>query len=240
MSGYGCGGKNVRNNTMLCSTFAAMAIKPEHDYIAIEGNIGAGKSSLAEMLSKEFGAKLILEEFEDNSFLPKFYKDPKRFAFPLEMSFLAARFNQLKKQLTETDLFQKQIVSDYIFAKCQLFSKVNLEDDEYELYLKLFEIINLQLRVPDLLVYLHNPIEKLQWNIVNRGRSYEQNISPEYLQNLSETYHEYLYSNKNLRILYIDCSNIDFVNNSTHYKSLLNVICKSYTPGIHPISFLTE
>lgn len=153
---------------------------------------------------------------------------------------MAARFNQLKKQLTETDLFQKQIVSDYIFAKCQLFSKVNLEDDEYELYLKLFEIINLQLRIPDLLVYLHNPIEKLQWNIVNRGRSYEQNISPEYLQNLSETYHEYLYSNKNLRILYVDCSNIDFVNNSTHYKSLLNVICKSYTPGIHPISFLTE
>jgi deoxyguanosine kinase len=156
-----------------------MELLPTYEFIAIEGNIGAGKTSLAHLLSKDFGAKLILEEFEDNSFLPKFYEDNRRFAFPLEMSFLAARFNQLKKQLHEPDLFQQRIVSDYIFAKCLLFSKVTLDEDEYELYQKLFEIINLQMRQPDLLVYLHNPIEKLQWNILNRGRVYEQHITDE-------------------------------------------------------------
>jgi deoxyadenosine/deoxycytidine kinase len=215
-----------------------MAVKPVYEFIAIEGNIGAGKTSLATMLSKEFNAKLILEEFEDNSFLPKFYNDARRFAFPLEMSFLAARFNQLKKQLLEPDLFQQYLVSDYIFAKCLLFSKINLDDDEYDLYLRLFEIINQQMRQPDLLVYLHNPIEKLQWNILNRGRSYEQKIEDEYLQSLSDAYLQYLHQNTHLRILLVDCSSIDFVNNIEHYQSLVNLICKEYAPGIHHVSFL--
>jgi deoxyadenosine/deoxycytidine kinase len=215
-----------------------MAIKPVYEFIAIEGNIGAGKTSLATMLSNEFNAKLILEEFEDNSFLPKFYNDARRFAFPLEMSFLAARFNQLKKQLLEPDLFQQYLVSDYIFAKCLLFSKINLDDDEYDLYMRLFEIINQQMRQPDLLVYLHNPIEKLQWNILNRGRSYEQKIEDEYLQSLSDAYLQYLHQNTHLRILLVDCSSINFVVNTDHYQSLVNLICKEYTPGIHHVSFL--
>ncbi|MFN3445267.1 MAG: deoxynucleoside kinase [Bacteroidia bacterium] len=217
-----------------------MAVKPVYEFIAIEGNIGAGKTSLANMLSKEFNAKLILEEFEDNSFLPKFYNDARRFAFPLEMSFLAARFNQLKKQLLEPDLFQQYLVSDYIFAKCLLFSKINLDDDEYDLYLRLFEIIDQQIRQPDLLVYLHNPIEKLQWNILNRGRSYEQKIEDEYLQSLSDAYLQYLHQNTHLRILLVDCSSIDFINNTDHYNSLVNLICKEYTPGIHHVSFLAD
>ena len=215
-----------------------MAVKPVYEFIAIEGNIGAGKTSLATMLSNEFNAKLILEEFEDNSFLPKFYNDARRFAFPLEMSFLAARFNQLKKQLLEPDLFQQYLVSDYIFAKCLLFSKINLDDDEYDLYMRLFEIINQQMRQPDLLVYLHNPIEKLQWNILNRGRSYEQKIEDEYLQSLSDAYLQYLHQNTHLRILLVDCSSINFVVNTDHYQSLVNLICKEYTPGIHHVSFL--
>ena len=215
-----------------------MAIKPVYEFIAIEGNIGAGKTSLATMLSNEFNAKLILEEFEDNSFLPKFYTDARRFAFPLEMSFLSARFNQLKKQLLEPDLFQQYLVSDYIFAKCLLFSKINLDDDEYDLYMRLFEIINQQMRQPDLLVYLHNPIEKLQWNILNRGRSYEQKIEDEYLQSLSDAYLQYLHQNTHLRILLVDCSSINFVVNTDHYQSLVNLICKEYTPGIHHVSFL--
>lgn len=215
-----------------------MAVKPAYQFIAIEGNIGAGKTSLANLLSKEFNAKLILEEFEDNSFLPKFYNDARRFAFPLEMSFLAARFNQLKKQLLEPDLFQQYLVSDYIFAKCLLFSKINLDDDEYDLYLRLFEIIDQQIRQPDLLVYMHNPIEKLQWNILNRGRTYEQKIEDDYLQSLSDAYLQYLHQNTHLRILLIDCSSIDFINNTDHYNSLVNLICKEYTPGIHHVSFL--
>jgi deoxyadenosine/deoxycytidine kinase len=200
-----------------------------YNFIAIEGNIGAGKSTLAQLLSKEWNAQLILEEFEDNSFLPKFYEDSRRYAFPLEMSFLAARFNQLKKQLPSQDLFKQLIISDYIFAKCLLFSKVNLDEDEYELYHKLFHIINLQLPKPDLLVYLHCPIEKLQWNIANRGRSYEQHIAN---QNLQETYFGYLYNQSELRILIIDCAQVDFLNNPAQYEQMQSLLCKEYPLGI--------
>jgi deoxyadenosine/deoxycytidine kinase len=203
-----------------------------YNFIAIEGNIGAGKSSLAQLLANDWNAQLILEEFEDNSFLPKFYEDSRRYAFPLEMSFLAARFNQLKKQLPSQDLFKQLIISDYIFAKCLLFSKVNLDEDEYELYHKLFHIINLQLPKPDLLVYLHCPIEKLQWNIANRGRSYEQHIANEYLQNLQETYFGYLYNQNELRILIIDCAQVDFIKNPKQYEQMQNLLCKEYPLGI--------
>lgn len=213
-------------------------MQPHHEFIVIEGNIGAGKSSLATRLSQSLQSRLILEEFEDNSFLPKFYNDPRRFAFPLEMSFLAARFKQLKKELLTEDLFKRCIVSDYMFAKCLLFSRVNLDEDEYDLYMKLFEIISMQLRQPDLIIYLHNPIEKLQWNIANRGRSYEQNISNEYLQNLHEAYMNYWHTLAHTPIVIIDCSAIDFVNNTNDYDNMLAMICKSYTPGIHYINWL--
>ena len=201
-------------------------------YIAIEGNIGAGKSTLANKLSQWLQAKLILEEFEDNSFLPKFYKDQRRYAFPLEMSFLAARFNQLKRQLTEQDLFNYHIVSDYVFAKCLLFSKVTLDEDEYNLYYKLFEIINQQIQQPDLLLYLHSPIEKLKWNINNRGRIYEQAIEDEYLASLQKTYFDYLHSSSNLRIIVLDCSKLDFVNNPIDYKKIQTLLSQEYHIGI--------
>jgi deoxyadenosine/deoxycytidine kinase len=217
-----------------------MELTSAYSFIAIEGNIGAGKTSLAQKLSADFNAKLILEEFEDNSFLPKFYEDARRYAFPLEMSFLAARFNQLKKQLLEQDLFKQYTISDYIFPKCMLFSKVNLDDDEYDLYVKLFDIINQQLPQPDLLVYLHNPIEKLQWNITNRGRTYEQHIEDSYLQQLSDAYLQYLHSNEHLRILLINCSSLDFVNNVDHYQNLKALVCKEYKPGIHHVNWLME
>jgi deoxyguanosine kinase len=217
-----------------------MSILPVYSFIAIEGNIGAGKTSLAQKLSQDFNAKLVLEEFEDNSFLPKFYEDAQRYAFPLEMSFLASRFNQLKKYLLEPDMFQQYTVSDYIFAKCMLFSKVNLSDEEYDLYLRLFDIISAQLKQPDLLVYLHNPIEKLQWNITNRGRSYEQKISDEYLQNLTDAYLQYIQANQHLRILVVDCSGLDFVANEDHYNNIKALICKEYAPGIHHVNWLFE
>lgn len=207
-------------------------------FIAIEGNIGAGKSTLANLFAKDFGARLLLEEFEDNSFLPKFYEDARRYAFPLEMSFLAARFNQLKRQLPEQDLFSELIISDYIFAKCLLFSKVNLDEDEYELYYKLFNIINLQLPKPDLLIYLHCPIEKLQWNIANRGRSYEMHIEAEYLINLQQSYFDYLHTNPDQKVLMIDCSNVDFVNNPSHYEQIKELAQKDYAPGITHYHFL--
>lgn len=205
-------------------------------YIAIEGNIGAGKSTLATQLAKDWSSTLILEEFEDNSFLPKFYKDPRRYAFPLEMSFLAARFNQLKNKLTEPDLFNKQTISDYIFAKCLLFSKVNLDEDEYELYSKLFTIIQLQLPKPDLLVYLHTPIHKLQHHIAKRGRVYEQQIKDEYLLNLQNAYFSYLHANPDLRILLVDCTHLNFVENPEHYAFLKNLFQQAHEPGLHTIN----
>jgi deoxyadenosine/deoxycytidine kinase len=215
-----------------------MSEKPAYSFIAIEGNIGAGKTSLAHRLSADFNTRLILEEFEDNSFLPKFYQDQRRFAFPLEMSFLASRFNQLKNQLVETDIFKETIVSDYIFEKCLLFAKNTLDDDEYSLYTRLFDIINLQIRQPELLVYLHNPVEKLMWNITNRGRPYEQDIQKEYLQTLSDSYLNYIHTRPHLRTLLIDCTSLDFVNNIEHYRSLRSLLCKEFAPGIHPVNFL--
>ncbi|MFN4082912.1 MAG: deoxynucleoside kinase [Bacteroidia bacterium] len=206
-----------------------------YDYIVIEGNIGAGKSSLAKKLAATFNGNLILEEFEDNSFLPKFYAEPRRYAFTLEMSFLATRFNQLKNNLLQPALFSSCIIADYIFAKCMLFSKVNLEDDEYNLYLKLFEIINLQLPNPDILIYLHNNIERLQFNIKNRGRIYEQNISDEYLQNLQQTYLNYLNQIYNFPVLVVDCNGLDFVNNLSDFENICNLFSKPHKKGINYI-----
>lgn len=204
-----------------------------YSFIAIEGNIGSGKTSLANKLAAELQARLVLEEFEDNSFLPKFYKDARRYAFPLEMSFLAARFNQLKGQLNEQDLFTKYTVADYLFAKCLLFSKVNLDEDEYDLYSKVFSIIQLQLRKPDLLVYLHNPVEKLLWQIKNRGRAYEQEISAEYLESLQTAYFEYLNQQNDQRILILDCSALDYVNREKDYLLIKEAISMPYEIGIH-------
>ncbi len=217
------GGKNLNQNQ-------------SYPFIAIEGNIGAGKSTLATMLSKDWNTRLILEEFEDNSFLPKFYKDARRYAFPLEMSFLAARFNQLKKQLPEQDLFRGSVISDYIITKCLLFSKVNLDEDEFELYGKLFGIIQQQLPKPDLLLYLHNPVEKLQQQITQRGRSYEQEISNEYLLNLQQTYFDFLYNNQELKIILLDCTEIDFVNNSIHFEAIKNLLKQTFSQGLHTFS----
>jgi deoxyguanosine kinase len=208
----------------------------KYPFIAIEGNIGSGKTSLANQLAADLNGKLLLEEFEDNSFLPKFYEDQRRYAFPLEMSFLAARFNQLKVQLNSLELFNNQLVSDYIFAKCLLFSQVNLDEDEYDLYVKLFSIIQLQLRKPDLLVYLHNPIEKLLWQIKNRGRVYEQSIEPEYLERLQNAYFDYMNQQKDLRILILDCSAIDFVKNEDDYLKIKNICQENYSIGTHKIT----
>ena len=164
----------------------------KHHFITIEGNIGAGKTTLANLLSKHYHARLVLEEFADNPFLPKFYEKPDQYAFPVELFFMAERFKQLKELIQQTDLFQQVTISDYLFTKCLLFAKVTLPADEFRLYQRLFDIIHQQLIQPDLLVYLHAPISKLQQNIRLRNRSYEQNIPDSYLQNLQDTYSHYL------------------------------------------------
>lgn len=206
-----------------------------HRFLAIEGNIGTGKTALSSKIAADFNKQLVLEEFEDNSFLPKFYEHPRQFAFPLEMSFLAARFNQLKNQLFRNDLFESGIVSDYIFFKCLIFSKVNLDDDEYDLYLKLFDIINLQLPKPDLLVYLHKPVPTLQENIRKRGRSYESHITDAYLNMIQQGYFEYLKKPHGIKVLIINTEKVDFVGNPEHYQQMVDLMNREYPDGIHTI-----
>lgn len=208
-----------------------------YNYIAIEGTIGAGKTSLAHMLSEDLNSRLILEQFEENDFLPKFYKDPDKYAFPLELSFLASRFQQLKTELSITDLFRNMIISDYFISKSLIFSKATLPEDEYNLYSKLFNIINLSLPQPDLIVYLYASINRLKSNIILRGRSYEQNIENSYLQRIQDGYFEYLRKLNDMRILIVDTNKMDFVNNSKHYEWIKEVIFKPYDSGIHTIVF---
>jgi deoxyadenosine/deoxycytidine kinase len=206
-----------------------------YDYIAIEGTIGAGKTSLAGMLSAEFNARLILEQFEDNDFLPKFYKDPSKYAFPLELSFLASRFQQLKNELSVNDLFKSFTISDYFINKSLIFARQTLQDDEYALYAKLFNIINLSLPKPDLLVYLYLSVDRLKSNIVKRGRPYEQEIEHSYLSKIQGGYFDYIRQQSDSRILIIDTNEIDFVNNVDHYQLIKSIILAERQPGIHTI-----
>lgn len=206
-----------------------------HRFIAIEGNIGAGKSTLANLLAKRYDARLILEEFADNNFLPKFYNDPQRYAFPLELSFLADRFTQLKQSILHQDLFQHSVVSDYIFTKCKLFAKVNLKDDEYDLFQKLFDIIDIQLPKPDLLIYLHCPINKLQQNIHRRGRSYEQQIADEYLEKVQDVYQQYLKQNLQ-KTLVVDVSKTDFIGSPQQFETLCDFLEKDYDFQTHHLA----
>lgn len=206
-----------------------------YHFITIEGNIGAGKTTLAHLLSKHYNARLILEEFADNPFLPKFYENPQQFAFPLELFFMAERYKQLKELLQQKDMFQSLTISDYLFTKCLLFAKVTLPEDEFRLYQRLFEIIHQQLIQPDLLIYLHAPVSKLQANIKKRNRSYEQKIPDEYLFNLQETYTHYIRQH-NVKTLFIDASNADFLGNEKHLKTILEALEHDYEEGQHYIS----
>ncbi len=209
-----------------------------YNFIAIEGNIGAGKTTLATNIANGFDARLILEQFADNSFLPKFYKEPKKYAFPLELSFLAERYQQLKSELVKQDIFQPQVISDYYFLKCLIFAKANLDEDEFALYSKLFHIINDSLPKPDLFVYLYHSIERLQENIKKRGRKYEQNIKDDYLIKIQTGYFDFLKQVDDLRVLIIDVNNVDFANNPKHYKQVVNIINQPYEVGITRITAL--
>ena len=208
----------------------------QYNYIAIEGTIGAGKTSLATRLSKEYNTRLILEQFEDNDFLPKFYKDPAKYDFPLELSFLAARFQQLRDELSLTDLFRPDIISDYFINKSLIFARKTLADDEYALYARLFNIINLSLPKPDLLVYLYVSVQRLKSNIIKRGRPYEQDIKHDYLEKIQSGYFDYLRQQSDMRILIIDTNEIDFVNIPGHYEMLRDLIDKQYPIGVHTVA----
>lgn len=206
-----------------------------YHYITIEGNIGVGKTTLAHLLSKHYNARLVLEEFADNPFLPKFYENPGQFAFPLELFFMAERYKQLKELIHTKDLFHSVTISDYLFTKCLLFAKVNLPEEEFHLYQRLFEIIHQQLIQPEILIYLHAPVQKLQVNIRKRNRSYEQKIPDEYLFSIQETYTHYI-KQHNIKTLFVDASNADFLGNEKHLNTILDALEKDYENGQHFIA----
>lgn len=204
----------------------------KYHFVTIEGNIGAGKTTLAHLLSKHYNARLILEEFADNPFLPKFYENPKQFAFPLELFFMAERYKQLKDLLHTQDMFNSITISDYLFTKCLLFAKVNLPADEFRLYQSLFDIIHQQLIQPEILIYLHSPVSRLQQNIRKRNRSYEQQIADEYLFSIQETYTQYI-KQHNVKTLFVDASNADFLGNKAHLQVIIDALDKEYEQGQH-------
>tara|TARA_R110002050_G_scaffold135812_2_gene258842 strand:+ start:468 stop:1616 length:1149 start_codon:yes stop_codon:yes gene_type:complete len=195
-----------------------------YNYIAIEGNIGAGKTSLSNKISSDFNAKLILERFADNPFLPKFYKEPERYAFTLEMSFLADRYQQISDDLSQLDLFKDFMVSDYDVNKSLIFSKVTLPEDEFRLYRKLFYQVYKDIAKPDLYVYLYQNTERLQANIKKRGRNYEKDIKDDYLDKINSGYLEFLKSQPEMNVKIIDVSEKDFVKNRADYLWLLSEI----------------
>jgi deoxyadenosine/deoxycytidine kinase len=206
-----------------------------YHFIAVEGNIGAGKTTLSQLLSQHYNAKLMLEEFAENPFLTKFYENPKQYAFPLELFFLAERFKQQQDLIKNTDLFQSVTISDYLFTKCLLFAKVNLPEEEYRLYQKMFDVFQQQLATPDVLIYLHAPVSKLQSNIKKRNRKFEQSIPDEYLFKLQETYTSYI-KQHNIKTIFVDASNADFLYNEVHFKLITDALEKDLEEGQHFIN----
>lgn len=205
-------------------------IKLDHfNYIAIEGNIGAGKTTLTNKLAEDFNAKTVLERFADNPFLPKFYEDQSRYAFPLEMSFLADRYQQISDDLAQFDLFKDFIVADYHIFKSLIFAKVTLAEDEFRLYKTMFDIIYKEMPKPDLYIYLYQSTERLLQNIKERGRSYEQEIPAEYLEKINSGYLDYIKSQKDLNVLIIDVTNRDFLNQQEDYVFVLEEIQNKIT-----------
>lgn len=205
-----------------------LSLLDKYNYIAIEGNIGSGKTSLAKKMGDDFNAKLVLERFADNPFLPKFYEDEERYAFPLEMSFLADRYHQLSDDLGQFDLFKNFIVSDYYIFKSLIFAQVTLPREEFKLYRKMFDIMYKEIPKPDVYVYLYQDTERLLENIRKRGRTYEQNIKGQYLQKIHEGYLDFIKSTDGLNPLIVDVSEMDFVASEKDYRSVLNQILNFY------------
>lgn len=206
-----------------------------HNFLVVEGNIGAGKTTLCELLARDFGCRLILERFADNPFLPYFYENPERYSFPVELFFMTERHKQLQEELRQGNLFKQCVLSDYFFLKTLLFAKNNLNLEEYRLFQRLFNLLNAAFPKPDLLVYLHRPVAQLLYNIQKRGRTFEQEISADYLTKIQQTYFDFFKTKPTFPIIILDIEDVDFQNNEENYKVILSFVQQGYEPGVHRV-----
>ena len=215
-----------------------MNIEFPYKYICVEGNIGTGKTTFAEMLSKEYSCELILEEFQDNPFLPFFYQDKDRYALSVELFFMTERYKQLQRQLSNRGLFQDFVLADYSFVKSLLFAKNNLIDEEFRLFQSMWKVFNSAFPKPDILVYFHRPIDTLMKFIDVRGREYEKLIQPEYLSTIQNTYFDYFKNILTFPVVILDLNEIDFVSDPKSYEAIKHILTQKYLPGVHRISLL--
>lgn len=215
-----------------------MIQKLPHRFISIEGNIGAGKTTLCELLKERMGSKLILEQFTDNPFLPFFYENQERYAFPVELFFMSERHKQLQEDLAQGELFSDTIISDYYFIKTLLFAKSNLTNEEFRLFKRLFDVLNSTFIEPDLLVYIHRPIEELLASIQKRGRNMEQDISPDYLLKIQNSYLDFFKNQNRLPVLILNVEGMDFKNNPSDFEMLIEAVSEKYPVGTHRKSFI--
>lgn len=213
-----------------------MSVTIPYKYICIEGNIGSGKTSLVDMLCNDINGRPLLEQFGDNPFLPLFYQNPERYAFTVELFFMTERFKQLQDLNAAPDLFTNYIIADFSFIKTQLFARKNLQEEEYRLFQMLFSVLNNSFTKPDILVYLHRDVEYLIENIQERKRHYEQDMKPDYLLKIQDSYFEYIRNITSFPVLILDLKNLDFVGDARVYETVKFLISKKYTPGVHRIS----
>ncbi len=208
-----------------------MEPSPHYNFIAIEGNIGAGKTTLCQQLAERVGCALVLEQFTDNPFLPPFYEHPERYAFPVELFFMTERHKQLLEHFSQPDLFRSFTVADYFFVKTLLFAKNNLSEEEFRLFQRLFSVLNATFPKPDLLIYLHRPVEVLLRQIKKRGRNIEQNISPAYLTEIQDAYFDYLKTEAETPVLILELGDVDFQNDKAAFSAIAEVISMRHKPG---------
>lgn len=209
-----------------------------YKYICIEGNIGAGKTTLSTMLAQDYNCTLILEQFAENPFLETFYTDPERFALPVELFFLAERQKQLQASLINQELFSSFTLADYTLIKSLLFARNNLNTDEYKLFQKIYQSLSHSIPKPDLIVYLHRSVPKIQDNILHRGRSYESMIENQYLEEIQNAYFDFFKTQTIIPVIVIDAENLDFVHNSKHYEEIKKILHQDYQPGLHHMRIL--
>ncbi len=206
-----------------------------YSFIAIEGNIGAGKTTFCELIAAEMNCHLILEQFTDNPFLPLFYEQPDRYAFPVELFFMTERHKQLQEARADADIFTPLSIADYFFIKTLLFAKNNLNVEEFRLFQRLFDVLNSTYKKPELLVYLHRSVDNLMVNIRKRGRTYETDISAGYLTEIQNGYFDYFRTETTLPILIVDVEGVDFVADKAHFEQLKTLLFKPYSVGIHRV-----